>query len=57
MLLEGATVAESAFECGFESMAAFYSNFKKETGCSPKSYYRNNVQPDNKPSHIGWKEK
>ncbi len=44
MLLEGATVTESAFECGFESMSAFYSNFKKETGYPPKSFYRNNVK-------------
>jgi AraC family transcriptional regulator of adaptative response / methylphosphotriester-DNA alkyltransferase methyltransferase len=44
MLLEGATIAESAFECGFESMSAFYSNFKKETGCPPKNFYRNNVK-------------
>lgn len=44
MLLEGATIVESAFECGFGSMSAFYSNFKKETGCSPKSFYHNNIK-------------
>ncbi|WP_052356860.1 Ada metal-binding domain-containing protein [[Clostridium] dakarense] len=44
MLLEGSTIIESAFECGFESMSAFYSNFKKETGCSPKVFYRNNAK-------------
>lgn len=44
MLLEGSTIVESAFECGFESLSTFYSNFKKETGCSPKVFYRNNVK-------------
>lgn len=44
MLLEGTTIMESAFECGFESISAFYSNFKKETGCSPKKFYCNNVK-------------
>jgi AraC family transcriptional regulator of adaptative response / methylphosphotriester-DNA alkyltransferase methyltransferase len=41
MLLDGVKVTECAFACGFESISAFYSNFKKETGCSPKNYYRN----------------
>jgi AraC-like DNA-binding protein len=44
MLLEGSTIMETVFECGYESMSTFYSNFKKETGCTPKSFYNNNVK-------------
>ncbi len=40
MLLEGTKVTETAFGCGFNSASSFYSNFKKETGCSPKALSR-----------------
>lgn len=43
-LLKGATITESAFACGFESISAFYSNFKKEAGCSPKTFYHNSLK-------------
>lgn len=43
-LLEGALVTHAAFECGFESISAFYSSFKKETGYSPKSFFRNSLK-------------
>ncbi len=38
MLLEGAAIVDSVFECGFGSVSTFYSNFKKETGYSPKNF-------------------
>jgi len=38
LLSRGQTVAGTAFECGYGSLSAFYSNFRKETGKTPAEY-------------------
>jgi len=38
LLSRGHTVADTAFECGYGSLSAFYSNFRKETGKTPSEY-------------------
>ncbi len=38
MLIEGKTISESAFTCGFESLSYFNRVFQKNTGDSPRSW-------------------
>lgn len=40
LLLGEASVAEIAFECGFQSLGRFYHAFKTQCGCSPGAYRR-----------------
>jgi len=42
MLLSGISIAGSAFDSGFGSLSAFYSNFKKKTGYTPEEFRRLN---------------
>lgn len=41
LLLGEASVAEIAFECGFQSLGRFYQAFKTQCQCSPGAYRRN----------------
>ena len=38
MLLDGYSVTETCYACGFNSYTYFIARFKKETGCSPAKF-------------------
>ena len=44
MLLSGATVTDTAYNCGFNDMSYFIHIFKKRYGISPKQYATNNMK-------------
>lgn len=43
MLLDGHSVTETCYACGFNSYTYFIAKFKKETGCSPAKFRTNTV--------------